>query len=152
MTNIQRMLSDEIRRLAKKEVKAATEPLRVQITSLREQVRQYKKQMDNLPREAKAEISDTTDSVVPSAEEPARKIRMTSGRIKKIRGLLGLTQCQMAQLLGISHSSVVKWEIDKASPRTALKEKIVRLSKMGKRELQKRLEETMPSDKPNETV
>lgn len=138
MTNIQKMFSEEIRRLAKKEVKAATEPLKTQITSLRKQVAQQKLQLQSMGQTQKPDASAPVE--VQENGEKAKKFRMPGARIKKIRIHCGLTQAQMAKLLGASHSAVVKWENNGASPRGDMKGKIAELGKLGKRELQKRLE------------
>lgn len=140
MVNIQKLFNEEIRRLAKKEIKTAADPLRKQIIVLKQQVRQQKELITKLSKAPKSEASNTV-TAEESAVEPTVKIRMTNIRIRKIRILLGLTQEQMAQLLETSHSSVVNWESGKVKPRRAMQEKIVALGKIGKRELQKRLGE-----------
>lgn len=138
MANIQKTFNEEIRRLAKKEVKTATEPLRSQIMGLKKQVRLQKEQIAKLSK-ATPVPAPTVETAV-SDEEPKVKIRMTSARFKKIRAKLGVTQMQMAKLLETSHSSVVNWENNVAIPRQPMRETIVAVSKLGKRELQKRLE------------
>ena len=151
MANIQKMFNEEIRRLAKKEAKAAAEPLQSQIVKLRQIVRRQNEQISQLQRGTKV---DAAPAVVPDAAEPAEertKIRMTSARIKKIREQCDVTQGQFAQLLGVSISSVSKWEIDCATPRADVKARIAAFGKMGKRELQKRLEELTKTDAPAES-
>lgn len=145
MANIQKILSEEIRRLAKKEIKSAAEPLRKQVTALKQQIRQQKELITKLSTPPKTGASADT-AVKESADEPKVKIRMTSARFKKIRLQLGITQVQMAQLLETSHSSIVNWENGKAKPRLPMCEKIIALGKIGKRELQKRLETLKPAE------
>lgn len=148
MASIQKMFSEEIRRLAKKEIKAATEPLRTQIVTLRKKVSEQNALIKQFSKPEKA-LVPAAASEEESGEE-GRKTRMPSARIRKIRQQLGLTQMQLAQLLNVSHSAVVKWEIDKASPRSETKAKIAALGKAGKRELKKRLDVLKVNSEPKE--
>lgn len=52
------------------------------------------------------------------------------------RAALGITQKQMAQLLGASSLSVYKWETGHVHPRTAQLERIAEVLKLGKRKAQ----------------
>lgn len=151
MASIQKIFNEEIRRLAKKEIKAATEPLRTQIVTLRKKVGEQNALIKQLskPEKAAAQAAASAVSEEESGEE-GKKTRMPSARIRKIRQQLRLTQMQLAQLLEVSHSAVVKWEIDKASPRSETKAKIAALGKIGKRELKKRLDDLSGNSEPKE--
>ncbi len=70
-----------------------------------------------------------------------RKVRISTESIIKLRRKLGLTQAQLATLLGVSNFSVSHWELGKTSPRDAFKGKIAALRDMGKRELKRLLKE-----------
>lgn len=140
MASIQKMFNEEIRRLAKKEAKAATEPLRILIGNLRKQVYQQKETIKKMQNGGVAPGKD--DSIDDDMESKETKFRMPSARIRKIRLKCGLTQFQMAHLLGVSHTSIVNWEVGKSSPRKETKASIAALAKLGKREIQKRLEES----------
>lgn len=37
-------------------------------------------------------------------------------RIKELRMVLGLTQCQLAQRLGVTQSTVARWEVHERTP------------------------------------
>ena len=52
------------------------------------------------------------------------------------RAALGITQKQMAQLLGASSVSVYKWETGRVHPRAAQLERIAEVLKLGKRKVQ----------------
>ena len=54
--------------------------------------------------------------------------------------VLGLTQAELATLLGVSYLSVHKWEGGKAQPRAVQLQKIAAVMKMGKREAAKQLQ------------
>lgn len=57
-----------------------------------------------------------------------------------MRAKLGLTQAQMATLLGVSSLSVYKWESGQVEPREKQKAKVLALRGVGKREVVKMLE------------
>lgn len=139
MPSIQKMFCEEIRRLAKKEAKAATEPLRTQIANLRLQIHKQKGLIRDMSLTAKGDFA-AEGPASESSEELSKQIRMNGARIKKIRHQFGITQFELARLLNISHSAVVKWECDKATPRNETKVKIVSISKMGKRKIQQCLD------------
>jgi DNA-binding transcriptional regulator YiaG len=68
-------------------------------------------------------------------------IRFTPKRLTELREKFGITQSQMATLLGVSYLSVHKWEAGSAHPRAAQLGKIAIASKLGKREVLRKLQE-----------
>lgn len=138
MPSIQQTLCDEIRRLARKEIKLAFTPLKAQIVHLRKRVSELKRRVAELEKG----ISNESGEAVTSEERPsarAKKVRVSSKRIKKLRDKLGLSQAQFAALLDVSPFSVCHWELGKTVPRDAQKQRIVAIHKLGKRELKKLL-------------
>jgi DNA-binding transcriptional regulator YiaG len=83
------------------------------------------------PKEAKEE-----------RKKPGRKVIFTAEAFAAQRAALGITQAQMAQLLGASPLSVYKWESGKVQPRAAQLERILGMRKLGKREAAARLAAT----------
>ena len=77
-------------------------------------------------------------SAVPAAAAPG--IRFSAERFAALRAKLGLTQAELATLLGVSYLSVHKWEGGKAQPRAVQLQKIAAVMKMGKREAAKQLQ------------
>ncbi|MBX9817556.1 MAG: helix-turn-helix domain-containing protein [Burkholderiaceae bacterium] len=75
----------------------------------------------------------------PTAIAP-RGIRFSAQRFAVQRAKLGLTQAQVATLLGASYLSVHKWEGGKVQPRAAQLQKIAAMMKMGKREAMRQLQ------------
>jgi DNA-binding XRE family transcriptional regulator len=57
------------------------------------------------------------------------------------RTQLGLTQAQMAQLIGASALSVYKWESGKVQPRAAQQAQIAAALQLGKRAVKAKLQE-----------
>ena len=135
MPNIQQFLSDEIRRLARKEVKLMLDPLQARMSEMRKTIaelrRQIKAQEKNVREPARI------DDAVPKE----RPVRISGERIAKLRTKLKLTQAEFADLIGVNRISVSHWELGKNIPGEAQKRKIAAVRDMGKRELKKILEE-----------
>ena len=138
MPNVQQVLGEEIRRLAKKEARAAIEDLKEQISALKKTVSEQGKLLKELSK-----LTNKTASIVLPPETPKpevspeemKAVRVSPERIAKWRKNIGVSQTQFAKLLGVSHLSVNHWESGKTEPREAQKQRIVELRDMGKREL-----------------
>jgi len=61
--------------------------------------------------------------------------RLSPLLIKKLRARLGITQGELATLVGVSNSAVGTWEYGKAKPEGRNREALVALRKLGKREV-----------------
>jgi len=137
MPDLKNAFTCEIRRLAKKEVKAALQAFHGQVSAQRKTLVELKARVNALEKR------------IPTAPKPAKDIIPVSGKtvrmspqwIIKIRQKLGLTQGQLAVLLGSNNFSVSHWELGKTTPRDAFKRKIAALRGIGKRELKQLLEE-----------
>lgn len=137
MANIQQLLNEEIRRLARKEVIAVEKELKSQLVELRKTVSELKNRIKTLEK-ANASLQA---AVPPTVEEPAeelqKSVRVTPERIKQWREKLGLKRAQYAKLLDVSPLSVTHWESGSTVPREAQKRRIAELRDLGKRELKK---------------
>lgn len=146
MTTFAESLKKEIARVARKElrdeigaVRKASLVQRSEIAALKKQVKDMQSQLNRLgkmraepAREAPRPAS--TASVVAPRGKPGRKVLFTAERLKTQRARLGLTQEQMARLLGVSSLSIWKWESGGAVPRASRVPKILQLLALGKRE------------------
>ena len=142
MANIQQLLNDEIRRLARKEVIALEKELKSQLIELRRTVAEQNKRIKALEKAATAAVpavSAETAEVI--AEDEVKSVRVTPERITKWRMQLGLKRAQYARLLDVSPLSVAHWENGDTVPREAQKRRIAELRDLGKRELRKLCEE-----------
>ena len=138
MPNFQQFLNDEIRRLAKKEVKAGCEPLKAQIATLRKTIIEQNRRIKELEKLVPTPVNVQAD-VQPEAAD-GKSVRITAERIKNLRKKLGLTKVQFATMLEVSLPSVIRWENGSVSPRDAQKLRIATVRDMGKRELKKLME------------
>lgn len=146
MPDLKQVLNDEIRRLARKEVKSAVIPLLKMISEQKSAIRELKREVAELRKKLPEE---TECNPIVEADEDDVKHRLNAAGIIRIRTKLGLTQNKMAALLGVSMHTVSMWEIGRVSPRANMKKAICRLRSIGKRELKKRLELLDSSDTEN---
>ena len=137
MPDIKAVLSEEIRRLAKKEIRIALTPLVKTVIEQRHTISELKKRI------AVLEKSGVTAKAVKEPDaDPAReskKLRLNAAGIVRVRTKLKLTQNEFAKLLGVSLHTVSFWELGKASPRAEAKAAICALRSVGKREIKRRL-------------
>ncbi len=142
MANIQQLLNDEIRRLARKEVIALEKELKAQLVELRRTVAEQNKRIkawEKAALSATPEVPAVEQEIV--ADDEVKSVRVTPERITKWRMQLGLKRAQYARLLDVSPLSVAHWESGDTVPREAQKRRIAELRDLGKRELRKLCEE-----------
>lgn len=150
MPNIAKIIQEEIRRIAKKEVKAATTGLQKDLTALRKtviaqrrRIEALEKENNRLTRMAGRMEQEEQKAEVESHEEKPDKTRITGRAVRTLREKLGLTQAEFAKLAGVSALTVYKWEKNDGwlSFRGGTKAGLLSLRGIGKREARKRLEE-----------
>ena len=111
MPNLTKMLNDEIRRLARKEVKAALATTQKTNQALKKSVSDLKKRVAQLEREKKAlsiQIKRTVEAVPSTSEE--QTARITAKGVRSLRRKWSLTREEFAKLLGVSPQAVYQWE------------------------------------------
>ncbi|MBO5689322.1 MAG: helix-turn-helix transcriptional regulator [Lentisphaeria bacterium] len=141
MADFKQIFADEIRRLARKEIKIALDPMQKTIAGQRQQIVELRRLVKELEKKAAGCTAAAPEKeIAESGDEKKIARRITGKRIVAMRNKMGLSQAQFAELLGVSLSSIVNWEKDKRTPRASQKEMIANLRFMGKREIGKRLE------------
>ena len=140
--DIKQALSEEIRRLARKEVKAAVLPLQNNISALKKLVAEQKRQIAALEKRCGAPAE--------TAPETEKGVRINAAGILRLRTKLGLTQGEFAKLLGVAMHTVSVWEQGRRVPRYTHKVRICALRGIGKRELKKMLEDAEANPVPVE--
>ena len=136
-TSLTNVLKAEIARVARKELKDELLSLRKATTAHRSEIAALKREIKTLRSQLKANAKFV--KAVPPAkpaetDKPGRKVRFSAQGFAAQRAKLGISQAQMAQLLGASTLSVYKWESGKVQPRSAQLERIAAIRKLGKRE------------------
>ena len=141
MNNFSNAFRAEIVRMARKELKPELQSLRKAITSHRSEIAALKREVKAMSSQLKA-----AQRQFKSADGPQAKAAVDEGAPKKPkpfefkaqallekRTALGVTQKEIAQLLGVSSLSVYKWESGQVHPRAAQLGRIVEVLKLGKR-------------------
>ena len=142
MADIAGALKEEIRRLARKEIKAETgttkqavAQYRREIASLKRQVAEQQKKIAFLEGQEKKRIEE------PQADEEAvESARFSSRSVAAQRKRLGLSAADYAKLVGVSPLTIYNWEKGKTRPRQEQLAALVAVRGIGKREAMKRLE------------
>lgn len=146
MPNIAQMLREEISRLARREVRAACDPLREQMRDLKQIVREHKKIIAQLEKnlEHLQTLSGSPaekDLKAPEIDNQAR-LRISPASIKKHRRRLKLSQRELGKLLNVSTNTVVRWEAGTSKPCPAHRVGLAQLRAMGVRQVKKLLSAT----------
>ena len=135
MPDFKQTFQEEVRRLARKELKALDEKINEQkktINALQKRVNELeKKQASAAVKPVAVEKAQETSA---SAQE-GRKVRFSPKSLVKFRKKYSLSQKALAILLGVTPFTVSHWEIGKYRPRTVQIEAFNALTKLGKRKL-----------------
>lgn len=140
MPNIATALKQEISRLARKELRSETDSLRKAVAQYRSQIAALKRRIDTLERQQKRSPKASLTEA-PDGDSSNANLRFRATGFAQHRKRLGLSAREMGLLLNASPLSVYKWEQGQAHPRAKHLEAIASVSKLGKREAAKRLEE-----------
>lgn len=139
MPNINAVLNEQIRRLARREIRANTKAIkratghyRRDIAALKRQVAQLLKQLADLRRQ----IPQEQHAAAPEAIQNAR-LRIDG--LKGHRARLGLSAKDYGKLMGVSGLTIYNWEAGKSKPRRSQLPRIVAVRGIGKREAMQRL-------------
>jgi|SRR5579862_5568088 len=142
MPNIATVLKDEIRRLAKKEIKAVTGVTKQAVTQHRRDLAMLKRLVGVQQREIrflKAQESKRLNQPTPT-EEPLKGTRFSARSVRAQRQRLGLSMDDFARLVGVSGVTIYIWESGKGRPRKERLGALFALRHIGRREAQKKLE------------
>lgn len=141
MPDLKKTLQDEIRRLARKEVKAQvseakrqTTRHRREITGLRRHIERLQKQINALKKKVASQQEETADS------NGLEGVRFSARSVRAQRRRTGLSAEEYGALLGVSSQTIYLWEHGKSRPRESQLKKLVEIRGIGKREARQRLE------------
>lgn len=140
MPNLISVLKSEIGRLARKEIKAAVEPVRKANAENRRQIAALKRQIATLQRELRGSRKEAR-AVEAEQDESRTPTRFVPKGVKSLRARLGLSAADFGLLVGASAQSVYNWEAGKTRPRPAQQAALASVRGLGKREAAKRLEQ-----------
>ncbi len=142
MGKLDATIKTEIMRLAKRELRKVSVPLKREVRSLKITVSQLRKAIAPLERFATDQQKVLAKRVIRlevSAEE-LKKSRLSPRLIKALRKKLGITQKELAILVGVTIGAAHQWETGKFTPKPEKKAALVALRKLGRTEVKKLLE------------
>jgi len=141
MPNLAATLKEEIRRLARKEIKLQTSTTRQaaaqhrrEIAQLKRQLREQEKKIAFLQAQEKKRLAKPAP-----AGEPAEGLRFSPKSVKAQRKRLKLSAKDFGKLVGVSALSIYNWEQGKSRPRRAQLAALAAVRSLGKREAMARL-------------
>ena len=146
MASFAESMKREIARVARKEIKSEISALRKASASHRSDIaalkkivkaqeallRQFVRMANRADRESTVHHSKS-EAAAPRAPLSAAAAAFDHQAFVAHRKRLGLTQAQMAKLVGVSSLSIYKWESGKVMPRAAQREGVAQALKLGKR-------------------
>jgi DNA-binding transcriptional regulator YiaG len=143
MGKLEGMIKSEIVRLAKRETRKISLPLRRDVKILKSLVSQLRKSvlvLEKFTAQQKKEMREGKISLEANPEE-VKKSRFSPRLIRSLRKHLGITQKEMALLTGVTVGAIYQWEQGIFEPRGTKKGTLVALRKLGRRDVRKLLEE-----------
>ena len=140
MTTLASALKEEIRRLARKEIKANTSSTAQAVTRHRREIAQLKRQVRELERKvAFLEAQERKRLGKPELNGAAEDARFSARSVKAQRTRTGLSAADYAKLVGVSPLTIYNWEHGKSRPRKEQLASLVALRGIGKRQAQAKL-------------
>jgi DNA-binding transcriptional regulator YiaG len=127
------VLKGEIRRLARKEVRATVTPVRKLVAELRRRVAQQRRLIAELERRSRRGARNERAAEAPADE--GSQIRFSPAWVTKHRKKLKMSRRVYAKLVGVSAQSIFGWESGRTRPRRRALESWRRIRGKGKREL-----------------
>ena len=153
MSDVMTALKTEIVRLARKEAKAAADPIRKPSIAARKTLADLKRRVAVLEKEIKRLTAPQANVPQPEPEAASAGTgKWISGKgVRGLRQKLGLSQGAFARLVGVTPKAVCLWEGKSGMlrMRDATKAAVMGIRGLGAREAGRRLEEMSGNAKAN---
>ncbi len=148
MANFESTFKDEVRRLARKEIRLTMGNTQQTVTALRREVNRLKHKVDSLEKKlakqsrlvARGAAGEAVAAVTAPDEETSPK-RFSRRGLHAHRKKLGLSAADYGRLAGLSGLSIYNYEHGKTRPRNANLAALMAIRQLGKREAEQRLAE-----------
>jgi len=126
----------EVLRLVGRELRQQIVPLANTVRELRRTLSQTQQQVAQLGKRVPKPAEDVPVSpTLEATEEEIAKSRTSPGLMRALRRRLGITQNQLAMLIGVTHSAVAQWETGTTRPQGKNRAAIVALRKLSRRQV-----------------
>jgi DNA-binding transcriptional regulator YiaG len=143
MPNLAATIKEEIRRLARREIKTNTSSTKGAVTQFRRDIAALKRHVQAQQKEItflKAQERKRLGQPEVKGEEELEGVRFSARSVKAQRQRLGLSREDYGKLVGVSSLTIYYWEIGKGRPRKERLAALVTVRKLGKREALQKLE------------
>jgi DNA-binding transcriptional regulator YiaG len=143
MGRVEEAVRSEIMRLVRRELRGVVLPLGKEVRQLRRGLGRLTKSVAGLERVVAAQVreAEARRDRLEVSEEEAKTARLSARLIRALRTRLGISQGQLAVLVGVSTRAVTKWEQGMISPRGQNRATLVALRKLGRRDARRMLEQ-----------
>jgi DNA-binding transcriptional regulator YiaG len=139
------VIKDEVRRIAKREINIAVKGLKKDNARLKRDIAALKRKVARLEKTVarqKSVLGQVGRQSLQADEKALEKFRFRKDTVATLRKRLGLSQAELAKLVGVSPQTVLNWEHG-SIPRDEQKAKILGLRKLGARQVREILEGTV---------
>ena len=143
MPNLAVVLKEEIRRLAKREIKASTSSTKGAVAQYRRDIAKLKREMRSQAKEIaflKTQERKRLGQPQVKDEEELEGVRHSARSVQAQRKRLKLSAADFGKLVGVSGLTVYSWEHGKRRPRKERLAALVAVREMGRREALAKLE------------
>ncbi len=148
MGKVEAIIKSEIVRLAKREMRKVTTPLKKDVWTLKNAVSQLRKTMLDLERFIALQRKEWEKKPpLKAAPEEVETSRLSPRLIRSLRRRLGLSQRDLARLAGVTPLAVYQWENGVFKPKKEKRGVLVALRKLGRRDAKKLLDEMKAGEK-----
>jgi DNA-binding transcriptional regulator YiaG len=141
--NIAAVLKDEIRRLAKREIKVNTSSTKGAVVQFRRDIAKLKRMVQAQQKEIaflKTQEHKRLGQPQTNGEEELQGVRFSARSVKAQRARLKLSAKDYGKLVGVSGLTIYSWESGKSRPRQKQLAALVAVRGLGRREALAKLE------------
>jgi DNA-binding transcriptional regulator YiaG len=155
MSNIAAVLKEEIRRLARREVKVSTSSTKGAMAQYRSAIAKLKRELQEQQKKTaflEARERKRLSQPQAAADGEPEGVRYSARSVRAQRKRLALSQQGYAKLVGVSVVTIYNWESGHSRPRQQQLAALVAVRKMGRREALAKLDamkvKTLRTKKP----
>ena len=143
MGKLEGVIKSEIVRLAKRETRKLSFPLKRDVRTLKTVISRLRKSVSTLEKLTAQQQKELRKGRIPleAPLDEVKKSRFSPRLIRNLRKRLGITQKEMATLAGVTVGAIYQWEQGIFEPRGKKKGILVALRKLGRRAVKRLLEE-----------
>ena len=136
MPDLVNVLKEEIRRLARKEIREQVGTTKQAVAHYRREIAQLKRVVTSLEKKVSFLEARERDRLAQRADvtEPPEGTRFSPRSVQAQRKRLGATREDFALLVGVSPQTIYNWETGKVRPQAPQMASLVAVRQLGKRE------------------